>query len=237
VLLISADAKEDGGKTVKAVNRMFTSTAPLAALVVLALIAIAGIAPPAHAAAPAVTVGPLDQVMGKADAPVTVIEYASLTCPHCAEFEKETLPKIKAGWIDTGKARLIYRDFPTPPVSLSVGASMIVHCAGKAGYFPLLSLLFETQDQWVTAVDPLAALKRIVRQGGVTAKQVDACLARQDLADAIDARARAAMKTYGVDATPSLVIDGKVFAGAEPYSVVNKELQAAYDKGMQGRRN
>ncbi len=228
---------------VKAVNRLFAPFAPLAALSIFMLFATIGIAlagtVPAQAATtpPKIVIGPLDQVMGKADAPVTVIEYASLTCPHCAHFEKETFPSIKTHWIDTGKVRWVYRDFPTPPVNLSVGASMIVHCAGKTDYFALLSLLFQTQDQWVLAADPLATIKHIVLQGGVSGKEVDACLDRQKLADAINARAQKAMREYGVDATPSFVIDGKVHAGAESYAMISKQLQAAYDQAMQGREN
>ncbi|MDA8230625.1 MAG: DsbA family protein [Magnetospirillum sp.] len=170
----------------------------------------------------------IDQMLGKPDAPVTIIEYASLTCPHCAHFAETVIPKIKTDWVDTGKAKFLYRDFPTAPAELSVGASMIAQCAGPERYFGVLDLLFQTQEKWATAQSPLDEMKHVLRIAGMTPDQVDSCLTRQDLADAIQARAEDAAKKYGVDATPSLVINGKLFAGAQTYDEVDKELIKAY---------
>jgi len=178
-------------------------------------------------AADKVEMFPIDQVMGKADAPITIIEYASTTCPHCATAHKQVLPEIKKSWIDTGKARLVYRDFPTGPAGLSVGASMIAHCSGPQRYFGVLGSIMEGQDQWMRAENPLDALKKLVRIAGMTAEDVDACLKRQDLATAIQARAEAGSKAHGIQSTPSFVIDGKVIEGAQAYSVFDKALSAA----------
>lgn len=170
---------------------------------------------------------PLDRVLGKADAPVTIIEYASTTCGHCATFHKQTLPEIKKNWIDTGKAKLIFRDFPTAPAGLSLGAAMIAHCAGPERYFGVLGLIMESQDKWLASRDPLDALKKTVRLAGITGADVDACLQRQDLFDGIQARAEHANKEFGIDSTPSFLINGKKVVGALPYAEMDKLLTEA----------
>ncbi|CAA7622940.1 DsbA family protein [Magnetospirillum sp. UT-4] len=190
------------------------------------VVAVAFAAGSAHAADKVETF-PIDQVMGKADAPLTIIEYASTTCGHCATFHKTTLPEIKKNWVDTGKARLIYRDFPTGPAGLSIGASMIPHCAGPDRYFGVLALIMDQQDKWMRAENPLEALKKAVRLAGMTGDDVDACLKRQDLAQAIQARAEAAHKQSGIESTPTLVIGGKTLVGARPYAEVDAALKAA----------
>lgn len=169
---------------------------------------------------------PIDRVMGKADAPITIIEYASTTCGHCAALHTKGLPKIKADWIDTGKARLIYRDFPTGPAHLSIGASMIAHCAGPDRYFGVLSLIMEQQEKWLTSPNPLDALKKTVRLAGMTGEDVDACIGRQDLATAIQERARAGNVLYGVESTPTLIINGTKVEGNDPEKI-EKTLKAA----------
>lgn len=178
-------------------------------------------------AADKVAMFPIDQVMGKPDAPITIIEYASTTCGHCATLHKNVLPKIKSDWIDTGKARLIYRDFPTGPAHLSIGASMIAHCAGPERYFGVLGLIMEQQDKWMAAANPLDALKKMVRLAGVTGEEVDACLARQDLANALQDRAAEGSKAFGIESTPTLIINGKVVEGSRPYEEFDKVLKAA----------
>ncbi|MGE5476592.1 MAG: DsbA family protein [Bacteroidales bacterium] len=169
---------------------------------------------------------PIDQVMGKADAPITIIEYASTTCGHCAQLHKETMPKIKADWIDTGKAKLIYRDFPTAPAHLSIGASMIAQCAGPQRYFGVLALIMENQDKWMRAANPLDGLKKLVRIAGLTGEDVDACLGRQDLANAIQERAKDGNTRLGVDSTPTLFINGTKIEGDNP-AAIEKALKAA----------
>lgn len=170
---------------------------------------------------------PIDQVLGQADAPITIIEYASTTCGHCATFHKQTLPEVKKNWIDTGKAKLIYRDFPTGPAGLSLGASMIAHCAGPERYFGVLGLIMENQDKWLGSKDPLDTLKKTVRLAGLTGADVDACLQRQDLFDGIQKRAEHGHETFKVDSTPSFVVNGKLVVGALPYAEFNKILTEA----------
>ncbi len=171
---------------------------------------------------------PIDQTMGKADAPVTIIEYASLTCPHCAHLEETTLPRLKAEWVDTGKARLVYRDFPTGPVEISLVASMVTQCSGTQRYFGVLDLLFRTQEKWIEAASPIDEIKHIVAVAGISPAEVDDCLKRQDLMDAIKARADAANTAYGIDATPSLVVNGKLYTGDLSYDALKPNLDQAY---------
>lgn len=170
---------------------------------------------------------PIDQVLGKADAPVTIIEYASTTCGHCATFHKNTLPEVKKNWIETGKAKLIYRDFPTGPAGLSIGASMIAHCAGPERYFGVLGLIMENQDKWLGSKDPLDTLKKTVRLAGLTGADIDACLQRQDLFEGIQKRAEHGNEVFKVDSTPSFLINGKLVVGALSYAEFNKVLTEA----------
>lgn len=167
---------------------------------------------------------PIDRMLGKADAPITIIEYASTTCGHCATFHKATLPEVKKNWIDTGKARLIYRDFPTGPAGLSIGASMIAHCAGPERYFGVLGLIMDQQDKWLGAKDPLDALKKTVRLAGLTGEDVDACLQRQDLFQGIQTRAEHGHEQFKIDSTPSFIVNGKLVVGAKSYEDFNKIL-------------
>jgi protein-disulfide isomerase len=166
---------------------------------------------------------PIDQVMGKPDAPITIIEYSSLTCPHCADFEETTFPEVKKDWIDTGKAKLIYRDLPWD--ALAQATAMVAHCSGDR-YFAFIDTFFRTQGEWGRSASPLVAIKAIARLGGMSEDQVDKCLANRDLLNEINARKEAGMKQYGIESTPSFVIDGKVYAGYMPYDAFAKLLIA-----------
>jgi len=170
----------------------------------------------------------IDEVMGKPDAPITIIEYSSLTCPHCAKFHADTMPQIKKDWIDTGKAKLIVRDFVWDP--LAQAAAMISHCSGDR-YFAFLDTFFHSQQNWLHAAQPLDAMKSIARLGGMSPDQVDKCLQDRALLSEILARKEDAEKTYGVDSTPTFIVNGKlVAAGDKDYDYFNKLLVAAQKK-------
>lgn len=149
--------------------------------------------------------------IGSPDAPVTMIEYASMTCPHCASFHTETLPELKKKYIDTGKVRLIFRDFPLDEVALE--ASILSHCAGpeRAGTF--VSAFLESQERWATAEDPSAALRQLAKLGGLSDERIDACLADKELGDSILKMRLDGEKEYSIQSTPSFVINGKLYAG------------------------
>lgn len=177
----------------------------------------------AHAQQPAQELP--DMVLGKPDAPITIIEYASLTCSHCATFHKETLPRIKSEWIETGKAKLIYRDFPFDGWAL--GAAMLARCSGPDRYFAFLDTLFRTQEQWAGSKNPLEALRGIAKLGGMSEPQFNACINDQQMLQAIQARRMDAEKKLGVDSTPTFFIGDQKISGAQPYAEFDKALKAA----------
>src|SRR5262249_51968949 len=123
--------------------------------------------------------GPLPElVMGKANAPITVVEYASMTCGHCANFHNKVLGPLKEKYIDTGKVRLIMREFPLDP--LAAAASMLTRCAGGEKTFPLISVLFEKQEEWAfVRTNPKDELLKFAKQAGFTQESFDKCLTDQ----------------------------------------------------------
>jgi protein-disulfide isomerase len=165
----------------------------------------------------------IDEVMGRPDAPITIVEYSSLTCPHCAKFHADTLPQLKKEWIDTGKARLVMRDFVWDP--LAQAAAMISHCSGDR-YFAFVDTYFHSQQTWTRAAQPLDALKGIARLGGMSGEEVDKCLQNKALLGAIMMRKDEGEKLYGIDSTPSFVINGKMMSGDKDYDSFAKILAA-----------
>jgi protein-disulfide isomerase len=167
--------------------------------------------------------GPLgEQVLGDDKAPVTIIEYASMTCPHCAHFALTTFPQIKEKYVDTGKVRFILREFPFDPIA--AGAFMLARCAGKDKYFAVVDLLFRTQTTW--AVDkPLAPMLATVKQAGFTEDSFKACLANQKVLDGIEwVRNRGADK-FKVQSTPTFFINGQMSVGALSFEEMEKLIQ------------
>lgn len=157
--------------------------------------------------------GPLpDVVLGKADAPVTMIEYASMTCGHCANFHNKVFPELKAKYIDTGKVRLILREFPLD--NLAAAASMLGRCAGNGKTYELIAALFEKQQDWAFGTgNPVPALFKIAEASGFTKETFDKCLGDQKLLDGITKTRDLANKAFGVRSTPSFFINGKRFEG------------------------
>lgn len=149
--------------------------------------------------------------IGAADAPVTMVEYASLTCPHCAAFHNETLPALKTKYIDTGKVRLVFRDFPLDQTA--VQAAILAHCAGPERAMTFVSAFFGSQDRWARAADPLAALRQLAKLGGLSDERIDACMADQQLGDSILKMRLDAEKEHAIQSTPSFLINGELTAG------------------------
>lgn len=171
---------------------------------------------------------PDDMILGSPDAKVTIVEYASLTCPHCAKFHKETLPKIKAEFVDTGKVKLVYRDFPFDEASLR--AAMMARCAGKERYFGFLDAMFSSQDSWANPANWRAGLARIGKLGGMSQEAFDNCLADKSVESGILARRLEGQK-HGVESTPTFFINGEKVAGAYPFDhfaqVIKRKLPAS----------
>jgi protein-disulfide isomerase len=186
----------------------------------LAVIGLSG-AVPALAQAPKpdpakaaglLAVGPQDRVLGKPDAPITIVEYASLTCPHCAHFAEDVLPKLKQKWIDTGKAKLVLRDFPLDEPALR--AAMLARCAPPERFYPLVETLFETQEKWVLAKDWRSALEKTARLAAIGKKEFDACMANKAMEDRVAQSRLTAANQLGVDSTPTFFVNGTKFEGA-----------------------
>jgi protein-disulfide isomerase len=167
--------------------------------------------------------GPLpDLVQGKADAPVTIIEYASMTCPHCAAFHKTTYQALKTKYIETGKVRFIFREFPLD--ELAVAASMLARCAGKddsGKAMALIDVLFASQDKWATR-NPVPLLQQIAKQAGITEKAFDECLKDQTLYNNIMAVRERGSKEYKVESTPTLFVNGKMQKGGASIEDLDK---------------
>ncbi|HTZ34808.1 MAG TPA: DsbA family protein [Stellaceae bacterium] len=186
--------------------------------------------PPAPTpAAPAVqqkalALTPDDRILGNPNAPVTIVEYASLTCPHCAHFAVEVLPKLKATWIDTGKAKLVLRDYPLDEPALR--AAMIARCASADKFYPFIDTLFADQQQWVLAKDYKAALARMALLGGMSRKDFDACLANKAVEDKVLQSRLVATRDLGVNSTPTFFINGTKYDGAPEVA----DLDAALNK-------
>lgn len=157
--------------------------------------------------------GPLGDVfLGNEDAPVTIIEYASMTCPHCANFHETILPAIKENYIDTGKARLIFREFPLDPRAYA--ASMLARCAEKDFFFPMIDVLFKQQSVWARAEDPRPPLLNVAKMAGFTQESFETCLKNQELLDNVNSTRKKAAEVYGVSGTPSFFINGEKYSGA-----------------------
>jgi protein-disulfide isomerase len=156
--------------------------------------------------------GPDDRVLGKAGAPITIIEYASLTCPHCAHFEDDVLPKLKAKWIDTGKARLVMRDYPLDQPALR--AATLARCAPPDKFYGLVETMFAQQPQWVLAKDYKTALARIAELAGISRKEFDACLANKAIENQVLESRLKATQVLGVNSTPTFFINGTQLTGA-----------------------
>jgi protein-disulfide isomerase len=162
-----------------------------------------------------------DITLGSDKAPVTVIEYASMTCPHCAHFAETTFPELQKRYIDTGKARYTLRPFPLD--ALSAAGFMLARCGGKDKYMPIVETLFAKQADWIVK-EPLPPLKDIAKQFGITEGEFNDCLANQKLLDSIQAVRDHAAQKLGVNSTPTFFVNGKKLVGDVSIDQMTKEI-------------
>jgi protein-disulfide isomerase len=156
--------------------------------------------------------GPLGDVwLGPDNARCTIIEYASMTCSHCAAFHKTTWPALKERWVDTGKVRFTLREFPLDP--LATAAFMLARADDAARYYPITDMLFDQQANWAFVPKPLDALEQMMRQAGFSKEKFEATLKDQKLYDAVNAVKEKAMTTFKVNATPTFFINGQKYQG------------------------
>jgi len=170
-----------------------------------------------------------DISIGSADAPVVMHEYSSLTCPHCAAFHRDTLPQIKKEYVDTGKVRIVFHDFPLD--NLALGAMMIVRCSGPERNVDFFNMLYDTQTDWARAERPRAALETLSRFFGMSGEDVTACLSNQELMNAIISQRDTASGMYGIESTPTFIVDGETIPGNLPFD----DFKAVLDKALAAR--
>ncbi|MEM7694231.1 MAG: DsbA family protein [Pseudomonadota bacterium] len=151
-----------------------------------------------------------DMVLGNPDAPVTVVAYESMTCPHCAGFHAGSFKELKSEYIDTGKVNFVTREFPFDP--LAAGVFMLARCSGEK-YYDVVEVFFQTQRQWAIRQGALTEIRKIARQTGFTDESFEACLTNQQLLDGINAVKDHGYQSLGVRATPTIFIDGEKLEG------------------------
>jgi protein-disulfide isomerase len=168
----------------------------------------------AQAAAPEglMEAGPLGEMtLGDPNAPNTIVEYASMTCSHCAAFHEQTYPALKEKYIDTGKVYFVFREFPLD--ALATAAFMLARCGPKERYFPLVDLMFNRQAEWAFTDNPKQALLTFVRQAGFTEESFNACLSNREIQDGVLAVKSRGSNDFGVSSTPTFFINGEMKRG------------------------
>jgi protein-disulfide isomerase len=164
---------------------------------------------------------PEDVVLGSDKAPVTIVEYASMTCPHCAHFSETTFKELKRRYIDTGKVLFIFREFPLD--RLGAAGFMLARCAGKDKYMAMVEALFAKQRDWLVN-EPMAPLKAIAKKFGFTDQSFAQCLANQEALEHLNAARDGAAQKLGIDATPTFFVNGKKLVGDLSIEVLAKEI-------------
>jgi protein-disulfide isomerase len=177
------------------------------------------------------TPGPLpERMLGDANAPVTVVEYASMTCPHCADLHKEVFPKLKADYIDKGQVRFIFREYPLDDAA--VAASMLARCAPEDRFFAMVDVLFDQQRNWAIKDKVIPGLLRIAKQAGFTEQSFEACLKDNKLAQQIYEGAQRGSQKFSVRSTPTVFVNGEQVRNTASF----EEFQKAIDPLIKGAK-
>ncbi|MEP1206199.1 MAG: DsbA family protein [Rhizobiaceae bacterium] len=169
-----------------------------------------------------------DEIMGDVNAPVTLLEYASMTCPHCKSFHERIMPAIKKKYIDTGKVKYILRPFPFDGDRRGEAAFMLAKCAPNNNYYAMLDALFATQQTWAGKGNPVPELLRISKLSGMTEADFKACLSDQELLTNMIKGRNLAVKEFNVRATPTVFINDQLYT----QSTTVENLSAALDGAL-----
>src|ERR1700748_1937440 len=219
--------RQSGSKPLIITRRAFTAALSLTGLSLLAGFSPLRLIAEAMAQSAADVAKPVslpDMALGPKDATVTITEYASMTCPHCAAFNAEVFPKIKSEYIDTGQVRYIFREFP---LDIKAGAgSMLSRCIANGDapkYFAVTDLLFRSQNDWVMK-NTTEALTRIGKQAGLSQQQVETCLNDKALLDKLVADQKYASDVLKVDSTPTFFINGEKIKGETSFAEFQKRI-------------
>ena len=188
----------------------------------VAVPAAAALAPLVPARAAGIGEKPGDMAVGAPDAPVTLIEYFSLTCPHCEWFHKNVYKQLKSDYVDAGRVRFVARDFPLNAPALQ--AAVLAHCAGRERYFTFIDVLFQTFDDWASSRDFTDKLGQIGELGGVSRDQFADCLADQGLENSIFQSIAGGQAEYDVSGTPTLVVNGEKYDGQMSFDALSKHI-------------
>ena len=181
---------------------------------------LTAVAPPPMFVAP-------EYVMGKPRAKVTVIEYASASCPHCARFDISVFPALKAKYIDTGKVRYVFREFLTPPEQLAAAGFLLARCAGEARYWTVVEAVFHAQAEIYQTRDIKGPFDRIAASVGLTPAQTDACLSSKPAIDALNARVDDAVNKQKIDSTPTFIVgEAKPISGEVDLATLSIAIDA-----------
>lgn len=168
-----------------------------------------------------------EYTLGKENAPILMIEYSSLSCSHCADFHTTVLPQIQKKYVETGQVKIEFRDFPSDRPSLQ--AHLLAYCAGDK-YHELINYLFQNQDTWLLAKNPTAALKKIAIKKGINAKQFDSCMQNNTLIHQLISLRQQGENIYKIKATPTLIINGKIYPHALKFNELEKILEPLLSK-------
>ena len=169
-----------------------------------------------------------DMELGNPNAPVTLIEYASATCSHCARFDRDVFPTLKARYIDTGKIRYVFREFLTPPVPVAAAAFVLARCAGKDKYFQVVEAVFRSQEEMFATQDSRTPLLRIAKSMGMTEDSFNTCLSDTAALDGVQKRADRGATEDKIEGTPTFIVNGKqVASGETTLEVLAKAIDAA----------
>lgn len=174
-----------------------------------------------------------DMVLGKADAPITLVEYASVTCTHCAAFNEKVFPTVKAKYIDTGKVKYIYREFLTPPADVSAAGVLVARCAGKDKYFEVIDAIMRSQKELFTTGDAKGILKRVANSAGLSDEAFAKCVNDPKGLERIQTNMEKYAKADNITGTPTLIINGQKFEG--DYTSV-EAFTAALDKAPTAKK-
>ena len=210
-------------------RRAFTAALSLTGLAALAGLSPLRLIPGALAQGASDVAKPVslpDMALGPANSPVTITEFASMTCPHCAAFNESVFPKIKSEYIDTGKIRYVFREFPLD-IKAAAG-SMLARCIAKddAGkYFAVIDMLFRQQNEWA-GKNTTETLIRIGKQAGLSQQSVEDCLKDQALLDKIAADQKYASEVLKVDSTPTFFINGEKIKGETSFAEFDKRIKS-----------
>ena len=205
---------------------IFNKTAVLAAVLAVAGFGAPGAFAADDASSSSSEVTYKEFVEGNPDAPVTVVEYASLTCSHCARFHMNGYPKLKEEYIDTGRIRFVFRDFPTAPANLATAAAMVARCAPAGRGKSIISMIFKNQGDFFQ--DPDSSIRGYAQLAGMTSEDVDACLSNQAIFDKINEVATTAGNVYNVRATPTFFVNDEMVEG-NLWEVVKEAIDDALD--------